>query len=121
VQATLGDEQVTDFGPYSQLVLEAVRAHGDNFVYKVILKDSTNTNSSIDFEQYFYMKAQTAVQQVRLDLTDFVCSYHGQPCPDTTLDLQHVSTVGLQIAGGVYSKYSQTGVGSLELTSIGLL
>jgi hypothetical protein len=50
-------------------------AQGSNLLYKAILKDSTNLNSSLDFEHYF--SAQRPGDHV-LDISAFNCSYHGQ-------------------------------------------
>ena len=54
---------------------------------------------------------------VTLSLNKFVCSYHGQDC-DYELHRDQVSSFGLQIAGGRYESYTQSGVGSLELRTI---
>jgi hypothetical protein len=113
---TKGEGQ--DWSAFNYLRIDGAVSQGNNHLYKAILKDN-NANSSIDFEHYFLVKEDSPPIQISLSLSDFLCSYHGQSCPDV-LNHAHVSQVGLQIAGGVYSQYTQQGVASLELTSVSI-
>jgi hypothetical protein len=56
---------------------------------------------------------------VSLKLTDFFCSYRGQPC-DARLDVSQIQSFGWQAPGGVYESFSQSGVGVLEIDWVAL-
>lgn len=113
-----------DFSGFSDLVIINARGQGGHngatrLLYKAIVKDN-NVNSSLAFEQYFEVPTDHSASDYALPLTDFACSYRGQSCPDLP-DWRAVSTVGFQIAGGVYEAYSQQGTASLELDSVELV
>eukprot|EP00808_Paulinella_micropora_P015418 g39784.t1 len=106
-----------DFSSFSSVVLTGVRGKGDNYIYKVVLQD-TNVNTSITFESFFTAPTVTAV--IELPLTSFVCDYRGATC-DQQLNVQAISSIGLQIAGGVYNPdMAQGGASSLELATMSL-
>jgi len=76
VQSSVGgpcDDEDRNFSPYSQLVVTSTVAQGNKLLYKAILKDSTNLNTSLDFEHYFSVQHDGDV----LDISAFDCSYHG--------------------------------------------
>jgi len=61
------------------------------------------------------------MSQQYLPFTDFKPYSRGKPLdPDTTppLDRTDITSIGLQIVGGVYSSIKQHGTSSLELDSI---
>ena len=131
---------------YESMTLHLKRS-GPNSIYKVVLKDALvqSQNSSVTFEQIFDIASDcwTNTQEdnknlkkandkegiddgydneyswgyVTLSLNKFVCSYHGQDC-DYEFNKNQVSSFGLQIAGGRYESFTQSGVGSLELKTV---
>ena len=93
------------------------RAQGSNSVYKIILNDG-NHASGLAFEHVFAVVKGEQFNDYSLDLSDFVCSFRGRPCPDNVLDVTNIASFGFQMAGGVYDSYKQTGVSSLEISRV---
>jgi len=51
-----------------------------------------------------------------LPLSEFEAYYRGRKVADAEpLDLGHITSVGLQVYGGVYSEQKQSGPGSMEI------
>ena len=129
---------------YNSLTLNLKRS-GPNSIYKVVLKDASiiSQNASVTFEQIFDIasdcwtnindskqkigprpKSKEYVDNedypwgyVTLSLNKFICYYHGQEC-DYEFSKDYVSSFGLQIAGGRYESFTQSGVGSLEVKTV---
>lgn len=55
---------------------------------------------------------------VTLPLKDFLPFYRGQQVKDIPLDITNITSVGLQVAGGVYLPIKQAGASSLEIDYI---
>ena len=56
---------------------------------------------------------------VKLPFSSFKAYYRGRVQPDAEpLDLEKITTIGLQIVGGVYSEFKQSGASSLEIDYI---
>tara|TARA_R110002050_G_scaffold58725_4_gene131606 strand:+ start:113 stop:727 length:615 start_codon:yes stop_codon:yes gene_type:complete len=112
---------------YSRLLIMG-RSQGAYSIFKVLLKDVSSPNT---FEQMFdtsntssrKLEKSEAEQldfwEISLDLSDFYCDYRGKMCDDV-IDYAHVTTFGLQAAGGVYENFSQSGPATLEIEWIAL-
>lgn len=112
-------DEALNWSEFNRVSLQS-RGQGEYSTFKVVLKDSSSeSNSSLAFEQYFQASRLTADNSsfglASLPLENFVCSYRGVICEEK-LDITSITTFGLQAAGGVYSdSISQQGVASLEL------
>ena len=59
------------------------------------------------------------VEVKQLPLEDFLYYYRGELIEDApALNLANITQVGIQMYGGVYEEYSQSGVSSLEIDFI---
>ncbi|CAF1141790.1 unnamed protein product [Adineta steineri] len=99
----------------------SVRAQGENFVYKVILRHHNEQSSLQPSYEIFFELPKNEMIEKYLSFTDFKPYSRGKALdPDTTppLDLTDISSIGLQIFGGVYSPIKQHGTSSLEIDSI---
>ncbi|XP_068243161.1 uncharacterized protein [Palaemon carinicauda] len=108
-----------DLKPFSGIELK-VRAQGESFHYKVNFKHKGQKtgNESPSYEA-FYEVPKNEWTVVTLPFTEFKPYFRGQPQPDAEpLDTSAITSVTLQIHGGVYSEYKQHGTSSLEIDYI---
>ncbi|XP_043190422.1 uncharacterized protein LOC122364268 [Amphibalanus amphitrite] len=104
-----------DLSQFSAIRLRA-RAQGENFHYKVYLKHhGEGASVGGSYESYFEMPPGQ-LTTVTIPLDSFAFYYRGQLEPDAPpLDTTDITSFGLQIYGGVYSEFKQSGVSSLEI------
>lgn len=94
------------------------RAQGKNLEYKVVLRHrGLNDEPNPTYEQTFQVQPDKFVV-VTLPLKDFLPYYRGQQVKDIPLDVTNITSVGLQVAGGVYLPSKQSGASSLEIDYI---
>lgn len=93
------------------------RAQGQNFHYKFYLKDDKNSvvGGSGSYESHFLLE-QGKFSEISVPLDSFVFYYRGRrnetaPPPN----LKAVTLFGIQVYGGVYDDFKQSGVSSLEV------
>jgi hypothetical protein len=56
------------------------------------------------------------LEEIRLPLSEFEAYYRGRKVPDAEpLDLGKITSIGLQVYGGVYSEQKQAGPGTMEI------
>ncbi|CAF0816243.1 unnamed protein product [Adineta ricciae] len=109
-----------DLSSFSGLKL-SVRAQGENYNYKVILRHHHEESSLVPSYEVFFELPKNEMVQHYLPFKDFLPYSRGKALdPNTTqpLDLKDVTSIGLQIYGGVYSTIKQHGTSSLEIDSI---
>lgn len=103
-----------DLSEFQRLNLRA-RAQGQAFHYKVFLGHHDQSIHEGSYESYFQM-ADGAWSDVSLTFDSFAFYYRGSLVPDAPpLDPSDVSQFGLQIYGGVYSDFKQSGASALEI------
>jgi len=109
-----------DLSEFTGLKLN-IRAQGENFVYKVILRHHNEESSLQPSYENIFEADQNKFIEKYLSFSDFKPYSRGQPLnPNTTppLDRTNITSIGLQIFGGVYSSIKQHGTSSLEIDSI---
>ncbi|UJR26295.1 hypothetical protein I4U23_007633 [Adineta vaga] len=109
-----------DLSSFSALKL-SVRAQGESFVYKVILRHHHDESSLLPSYEIFFELPKNEITQQYLLFKDFEPYSRGKRLdPNTTLplDLKEITSIGLQIFGGVYSPIKQHGTSSLEIDFI---
>ena len=97
------------------------RGQGSNSHYKVVLRHKgLHTNEDVEYEQLFVAPmSNTEFSTLRLPLANFKPYYRGREVPDAEpLDTAHITMLGLQVYGGVYSPLKQKGVSALEVKDI---
>ncbi|KAF2358211.1 NADH:ubiquinone oxidoreductase intermediate-associated protein 30 [Trinorchestia longiramus] len=117
--AGVANKKNWDLVDYEGLELK-VRAQGESDTYKVVLyhKGQSSSTGSCSY-QAFYTVSLREWSSVRLPFTAFEPHYRGAPCNETEpLDTSSISSVGLQIVGGVYEAKKQKGASSLEIDYI---
>ncbi|XP_071539597.1 uncharacterized protein [Panulirus ornatus] len=106
-----------DLSQYSGLEMK-VRGQGDNYVYKVNLRHKGQGEGSVSYEA-FYEIPKNEWTSVTLQFSVFKPYYRGAEVPDAEpLDPSDITSVTLQIVGGVYSDFKQSGASSLEIDYI---
>jgi len=106
-----------DLNDFSGLELY-VRGQGKNLVYKVILNHDEKNTDETTYETFFKVP-DTTWTKVNLAFKDFKAYNRGDEVPDAPpLDKSSIASVGLQIPGGVYSDFKQSGPASLEIDYI---
>lgn len=106
-----------DLGARSRLALSC-RGQGDNFGYKVVLRHrGLNDEPNPTYEQTFEAPKED-FGTVELPLKDFLPYYRGKLVRDIPLDTVNITSVELQMYGGVYLPTKQKGVSSLEINWI---
>lgn len=106
-----------DLRGYSRISL-VCRGQGQNFHYKVVLRHR-GKHSSEDYEYEHMFEVPKTFAEVDLQLDDFKAYWRGKEMPTAEpLDLQHITMFGLQVYGGVYLSYKQSGVSALEIEKI---
>lgn len=93
-----------------------LRGQGENSGYKIVLRHrNENREPYPTYEQTFEAPMKT-FQTVILPLANFQPYYRGKLLNDSApLDKSFISSIGLQIYGGVYLPKKQSGVSSLEI------
>lgn len=108
-----------DLSHYSGIELK-VRAQGENFHYKVNFrhKGQREGDGSPSYEAHYEVpKNEWTV--ITIPFTEFKPYFRGAPLPDEDpLDTSDITSVILQITGGVYETYKQRGASSLEIDYI---
>ncbi|KAL7300631.1 hypothetical protein TKK_0006618 [Trichogramma kaykai] len=100
------------------------RARGQIERYKLVLRHrGQHSNDDVEYEQIFRVRNEAEsmgeFREARLALADFKPYWRGREQPQAPpLDLERVSMIGLQVFGGVYMDYKQSGVGSMEIDAI---
>ena len=103
-----------DLSAFQRLRLRA-RAQGQAFNYKVFLGHHGQSIQEGSYESYFEMPVDTW-SDVSLPFDSFAFYYRGALVPDAPLlDPSDVTQLGLQVFGGVYSDFKQSGASALEL------
>lgn len=103
-----------DLSSYNGVQLK-VRGQGDNYVYKVNFRHNGQGSGNISYE-VFYEVPKNEWTLVTLPFAAFKPYYRGQEIPDAEpLNTSNITTVTLQIVGGVYSDFKQHGASSLEI------
>ncbi|XP_018024619.1 uncharacterized protein C9E9.15 isoform X2 [Hyalella azteca] len=94
-----------------------VRAQGDCDTYKLVLyhKDQAPSTGACAYEVFFTLPLLEWTS-VQLPFDDFQPYYRGAPCNNSEpLDVSFISSVGIQVAGGVYREKKQKGASALEI------
>ncbi|KAK4308750.1 hypothetical protein Pmani_019579 [Petrolisthes manimaculis] len=92
-----------------------VRGQGENLVYKVNFKHKGQGDGTVSYEA-FYEIPKNEWRTVALPFSEFKPYYRGAEVPDAEpLDTSDITTTTLQIVGGVYSDFKQSGTSSLEI------
>ncbi|XP_044732342.1 uncharacterized protein LOC123295167 isoform X4 [Chrysoperla carnea] len=108
-------ETMFDLSKFESLTLN-VRGQGSASIYKVVIKHKSQNSTTPDYEQTFEAPMDEEFVTVRLDLDKFKPYFRGKFVNDTEpLDKSHITSIGLQVAGGVYLPNKQSGVSSLEI------
>lgn len=103
-----------DLSPYHGVELR-VRGQGDNYVYKVNFRHNGQGSNHVSYEA-FYEIPKNEWTNIVLPFTAFKPYYRGQLVPAAEpLNTANITTVTLQIVGGVYSDFKQHGASSLEI------
>ncbi|XP_032529624.1 uncharacterized protein LOC116779451 isoform X2 [Danaus plexippus] len=92
------------------------RGQGQFNGFKVVLRHKgLNDEPNYSFEQYFQApKDEFAIRS--LPFSEFKAYYRGKRVNNNeTLDIAHVSSIGLQMYGGVYQPIKQKGPATLEI------
>lgn len=115
----VNDQHTFALSGYDGLELE-VRQQGEAKVQKVVLYHHGDREQDGKCSyQATYTADSSEVQAVRLPWSLFEATRRGQRCPDAPrLDPNNITSVGLQVAGGVHDSYSQRGVSALEVSFI---
>jgi len=98
-----------------------VRAQGENYIYKMILRHHNEQSSLQPSYEIFFELPKNTLTEAFLLFDDFKPYSRGKPLdPDTTppLDRSDITSISLQIVGGVYSSVKQHGASSLEIDRI---
>ncbi|CAF1327518.1 unnamed protein product [Rotaria sordida] len=109
-----------DLSSFTGLQL-SVRAQGENFIYKVILRHHNEESSLQPSYEIFFELPKNELTEQYLPFNDFKPYSRGKSLdPNTTppLDQTDITSIGLQIVGGVYLPIKQHGTSSLEIDSI---
>ncbi|XP_050435418.1 uncharacterized protein LOC126842444 isoform X2 [Adelges cooleyi] len=95
------------------------RPKGNATRYKIVLRHNNENNEPHpSFEQQFQVTLDTE-NTVELPLKKFKPYYRGKPLDDgPTLNVENITAFGIQVAGGVYDTFKQSGLSSLELDRI---
>ncbi|KAL0849118.1 hypothetical protein ABMA28_013469 [Loxostege sticticalis] len=91
------------------------RGQGQFNGFKIVMRHKNlNDEPNYSFEQIFQApKDEFAVRN--LPFSDFKAYYRGKRVNNETLDLSQVSSIGIQMYGGVYQVVKQKGPATLEI------
>ncbi|KAK3910665.1 Protein nessun dorma [Frankliniella fusca] len=107
-----------DLGAHTKLVLSC-RGQGQNFGYKVVLRHrGLNDEPNPTYEQMFRAPSEGEFASVELPFKDFLPYYRGRQVEAIPLDTSNITSVELQMYGGVYLATKQAGASSLEINWI---
>ncbi|KAJ0181773.1 hypothetical protein K1T71_002495 [Dendrolimus kikuchii] len=104
-----------DLTGYSKLQLHC-RGQGQYNGFKVILRHKgLNEEPNYSFEQYFQApKDEFAIRDLKF--SEFKAYYRGKRVNNNeTLDLSQITSIGIQMYGGVYQPIKQKGPATLEI------
>ncbi|XP_043672444.1 uncharacterized protein LOC122631170 [Vespula pensylvanica] len=108
---------LTDF----ETIVITCRGQGKNNHYKAVLRHKgLDSNKDLSYEQFFQVPmSNEEFSTVSLKLDSFKPYYRGQEIPDgEPLDVENITMFGLQVYGGVYLPFKQSGVSALEIVTI---
>ena len=109
-------------GEDSQGLVLQVRAQGDMDHYKITMTNTEFFGQDADYmyEAKFQLEKNTEdFQTVTIPWSDFHAYHWGYVLVSAPpLDLAKIGVLGIQVYGGVFDEYAQTGVGSLEMDFI---
>ncbi|KAF7395107.1 hypothetical protein HZH66_008281 [Vespula vulgaris] len=94
---------------------------GKNNHYKAVLRHKGfDSNKDLSYEQFFQVPmSNEEFSTVSLKLDSFKPYYRGQEIPEgEPLDVEKITMFGLQVYGGVYLPFKQSGVSALEIVTI---
>lgn len=95
-----------------------IRPQGQSEHYKINLRHKGQDTRNGSYEHFFKVN-KDEFQVVQLPLDDFQFYYRGHIQPDAEpLDKSKVTGLGIQVPGGVYSDFKQSGASSLEIDYI---
>jgi len=94
-------------------------ATGNATTYKIILRhNNLNDEPNPTFEQKFQVNSN-AETIVKLNISQFEPYYRGKVIVDgPTLNVKNITSFGIQVAGGVYETFKQSGLSSLLVNRI---
>ncbi|XP_063359081.1 uncharacterized protein LOC134648491 isoform X1 [Cydia amplana] len=103
-----------DLTGHTKLQLQC-RAQGQFNGFKVVLRHKDlNNEPNCSFEQYFQgPKNEFAVRD--LPFSEFKAYYRGKRVSNETLDISQITSIGIQMYGGVYQPVKQKGPATLEI------
>ncbi|XP_063376175.1 uncharacterized protein LOC134663661 isoform X3 [Cydia fagiglandana] len=103
-----------DLTGYTKLQLRC-RAQGQFNGFKVVLRHKDlNDEPNYSFEQFFQgPENEFAVRD--LPLSEFNAYYRGQQVSNETVDVSQITSIGIQMYGGVYEPVKQKGPATLEI------
>lgn len=95
------------------------KATGNATTYKIILRhDNLNDEPHPSFEQKFKVDQDTETV-VKMPISQFKPYYRGRIINDgPTLNVKNITSFGIQVAGGVYENFKQSGLSSLVVDQI---
>ncbi|XP_013200458.1 uncharacterized protein LOC106143036 isoform X1 [Amyelois transitella] len=107
--------QTYDLRNYTKLQIRC-RGQGQYNGYKVVLRHKgLNDEPNYSFEQYFQAPKDEFAES-NLLFSDFKAYYRGKRVTNNeTLDLSQVTSLGIQMYGGVYQRIKQKGPATLEI------
>nr|CAD7431832.1 unnamed protein product [Timema monikensis] len=104
-----------DLSPYSQIRLR-IRAQGNSSGYKMVLRHKGEDDEPYPTYEQFFQVHQGAFEDLSLPLSQFIPYYRGRPLNSSEpLDQSNITSLGLQVYGGVYLSTKQAGPSTLEM------
>ncbi|CAF1252475.1 unnamed protein product [Didymodactylos carnosus] len=113
-------KQTFDLSAYDGLKLN-VRAQGECYNYKIILRHHHQESSLDPSYEIFFELPKNQFTEIYLSFDNFKPYSRGKaldPSKVPLLDRSDVTSIGLQVYGGVYSPIKQQGSSSLEIDYI---
>ncbi|TRY77210.1 hypothetical protein TCAL_12559 [Tigriopus californicus] len=91
------------------------RSQGSATHYKILLRDESSITGDGSFEAVFQPSSESFTE-TQVPFSEFKFYYRGQVQPDhEPLDRSKILSIGLQVFGGVYSEFKQSGASALEI------
>lgn len=113
-------KETHDLSGYEGLEV-SVRQQGDAPIQKVVLYHNGEQEASgtCSYEVKYNAGNNTEFRSMQLPFSAFEGYKRGRKCPNPPpLNTANITSVGLQVAGGVHEDYKQSGVSSLEINYI---
>lgn len=103
-----------DLSDYESITIN-LRSQGANSHYKMVMQHKSRNTTSPTYEQMFEVP-QGDFYTIRIPLDKFQPFSRGKLVNNTEpLDKSHITSIGIQVFGGVYLPIKQSGVSSLEI------